>query len=225
MASRDTGILFSALAERQGCFLAPDDVVFLVVRGRDKPLRLFPFPEEVFGRAAQRIRPLVLRSTDYLGNACLHCGKPLEDPRDMVLALRGRDLVAVLHETCFKRWFVLQDKAGLPGYRFAWPKDTELVADDGVTRLQVDGTPEPVERAAFTALEALDYGNLAESRAEAEAAYVKGKAKAPGLPDDHNIVFCPRCDHPNQVPFLEMVGVTHTCGRCAGRFALKLIEL
>lgn len=220
-------------ATRDAGFLAPDEVAFAVVRGRTGATRLVGPPEEVFGRPEIRFRTLPLRITDYLGHGCLHCQAALDDPADMVLCLKKAAVVAVLHETCLKRWFVLQDKAGLGTYRFAYLEDRTLRAREGSARLVVDGAPAPAAGYEFAALRELDYGALADPGLRADGGYVKAASqKAPGDPkaaargsDDLNILLCPRCDHPNKVPFLDTTSRVHACARCQGKFGVKILPL
>lgn len=214
--------------------LHPNEVVFVVVRGRSTSADFLVGPETVFGRNEVRFQRVTIRVTDYLGYTCLHTGRPVDDPADMVLGIRDLALVAVLRETSFKPWFVLQDKGGLGRYRFAAMKDGHLVAGDQVTRIHVRGE-KPATEVAYTSLVPLEYGQLADASADAEAASVRGRAKASGegaaapapgaVADDLNLVFCPRCDHPNKLPFLEMVGSVHACERCQGGFTVKVMPV
>lgn len=217
--------------------LGPRETLFLALRGRSAPARLLLPPEEVFGRNQVRFTPVEVRPTDLLGQRCLHCGAATEGLTDMLLCLRQAAVVAVLHETCFKRWFVLQDKSTFGGYRFGLTRDGAVRVGDGLSRLVLEGQ-EPVESFPATLVEELDYNGLADAGIHSEAAYVRrhgggegaeasGAASAAavgGNPSDSNILFCPHCDHPNKVPFLETAGAHH-CERCRGRYGVKIVAL
>lgn len=211
-------------------FLDAEEVVFLLIRGRSTPVSLLGTPEEVFGRHELRLVPVAFRPIDYLGRPCLHSKLPVDDPGDMVVCFRAREVVAVLRETCFKKWFVLQDKPGLGNYRFASLRPSRLVSDDGMTRFRKDGELSLVQEVVFDALVDEDYTTgIRESTPDAEPAFVRAQASLPaesgGTPDDENVVFCPRCDQPNRMSFLDMTATPHVCVRCQGRFGVRVVEL
>lgn len=211
--------------------LGDRETLFLVLRGRSGRVTLLLPPQEVFGRNEMRFPCVVFRPTDFLGQPCLHCGDRVEVLEDFMLCVRSKQVVAAFHETCFKRWFVLQDKAGFGTYRFGFVQETKAQAVDGVTRLSLSGQPGTFEELDFERIEELEYVHLAEPGLKSEAAYVrkggeaeKSEAGSPQVPSDTNILFCPHCDHPNKVPFLETVGV-HRCQRCQGKFGVKIVAL
>lgn len=213
--------------------LGAGETLFLVLRGRSAAATLLFPPEEVFGRNEVRFGFLSLRPTDYLGQACLHCGDRVEGLEDFMFCIRSGQVVAAFHETCFKRWFVLQDKGAFGTYRFGFLQDCVARSVDGVTRLSLSGQGQASEELPFDRIEVLEYVHLAEPGLHSEAAYVRkggetesGETSAPGTsnPSDTNILFCPHCDHPNKVAFLETAGV-HLCQRCGGKYGVKIVAL
>jgi hypothetical protein len=205
------------------------------MRGRSTAVTLLLAPQEVFGRNEIRFPCLSFRPTDFLGQVCLHCGDRVELLGDFMLCVRNRQVVAAFHETCFKRWFVLQDKAGFGTYRFGFLQEARAVVVDGVTRVSLAGRKETSEELAFDRIEAMEYVHVADPGLKSEAAYVRkggeragsGENKIPSSsanPSDTNILFCPHCDHPNKVAFLETAGV-HVCDRCKGKFGVKIVAL
>jgi hypothetical protein len=214
-------------------FLREQETFFLILRGRGTVCKLLLSPSEVFGRNEVRFPSLFLRPTDYLGQGCLHCAERVDDLADFMLCVRAGQVVAAFHESCFKRWFVLQDKASFGGYRFGYLEAAQVRIVDGVSRVSLLGEGKALETLEFDRIEEVDYVHILDPGLHSEAAYVRkgGEgAEASGgkvgkkNPSDTNILFCPHCDHPNKVAFLETVGA-HQCERCQGRYGVKIVAL
>ena len=204
-------------------FIARSENLFVFLRGCETSCRLIAGSEEVFGRPLTRFSSMRFNPTDFLGHACHHCRKSMEDLDDLVIWIRMGKTGGLLHETCFRKWFVSQDKAELTPYRFACLRKTRLQTSSLHHQYRV-GDDDVLEGVEVDLLAPFGFSQIAESSEEAEAAREVQAVHREGRTSETNILFCPRCDCPVKVSFLDTVGV-HGCPKCSARFRVRIEEL
>lgn len=219
------GVSATTLVEGDSRILGAAETVFLFLRGETGTLQLVTGQSAIFGRNQIRVDLVSLTPTDLLGQPCGHCGYSVEEPSDLCVVLRRRKLAGCMHEGCFRKWFVGQDKAALQPYRFATPSGARVVAPDAMTRVVVGSAvlEAGVEACLLRSLQFTEVMAADErSSKAAERQTVRQRSEARS---GTNLFLCPACTSPQEIPFLDTEEKIHVCKDCGGRFQVLVREV
>jgi len=132
-------------------FLKPREFSFIFFSNALPRVRLLFERHENYQQGAIQFCELTLTATDYLKRLCLCCQKPICSAGDCCLAVNQKQVVAVVHEGCFKQWLDASDKGKISPYRLLRAKREKLSVDGGSFKVQINnGTP--VEEYVFSQL-------------------------------------------------------------------------
>lgn len=140
-------------------FLKPREFSFLFFSNSLPRIRLLFERHENYQQGAIQFCELTLTATDYLKRPCLCCQQTIGTVGDCCLAVNQKQVVAVVHESCFKKWLDASDKGKISPYRLLRGKRQKLSVPGGSFKVQINGGT-PVEEYTFTELLPIEMGDL-----------------------------------------------------------------
>ncbi len=145
-------------------FLRPREFTFIFFTTAAPRARLLYDKHENYQQGTIQFSELTVTATEYMGRLCVHCKKPLTNVSDCCIATNQGQVVATVHETCFRKWFKASDKGQLSPYRLVRIKRQKLgVEGGGSFKVQVNqGTP--ADEYTFTALKPIRLEELAHDK-------------------------------------------------------------
>ncbi len=216
-------VSISSLVAGDERVLAADDFSYVFLRGETKSLAFLRSFSEIFGRSQLRLQLLKILPTDLLGYSCAHCNEQIVSPDDLALGLHNFKIKTILHESCFARWFLRQDKPDISPYRFLTVKSGQVSCEAPYSSF-VCGDIELPSPVPLTFLASLDFKAIAlptERSISAEVTTVVSNGDKSGV----NMFFCPRCNATQEISFLDTEDKIHSCSKCHGRFQIIVREV
>jgi hypothetical protein len=143
-------------------FLKPREFSFLFFSSSLPRVRLLFERHENYQQGAIQFCELTFTATDYLKRPCICCQKAITTVDDCCLAINQKQVVAVVHESCFNKWINASDKGKISPYRLLRTKRQKLSVSGGSFKVQINGGT-PVDEYTFTELLPIESKDVAAS--------------------------------------------------------------
>lgn len=160
----------SSEANERTSRLSVDVMYFLLVRGREESAGVISKIEpKTIGAGNTRRREVhlstrLIRFLRHLGGRCLHCQERTEALEDFMLVIADGSVDEVLHETCFRKWFIEQDKAHWPGFNLAELEDGLIDPGSIQGAVYLDDLGQITATRTVSALRICEYAEVAASK-------------------------------------------------------------
>ena len=216
-------ISVSSFVDNDERLLNTKEHTFVFLRGRTELMSFLCSFSEVFGRSQIRLKLLKLLPTDLVGSTCFHCNELITDLNDLALSINKMSVTTILHESCFRHWFMKQEKSQITPYRFALASTRSIACEAPFTTF-ITGSTEILSPVSVTVLENLNFNSISSPTVRATSAEVNvslSNSDKPGM----NLFFCPRCNATQEISFLDTEEKIHTCSSCCGRFQIIVKEV
>ena len=144
-------------------FLRPREFTFIFFTSTTPRARLLYDKHENYQQGTIQFSELTITATEFMGRLCVHCKQALTSVSDCCIATNQGQVVATVHESCFRKWFNSSDKGQLSPYRLARIKRKKLGVEGGSFKVQIN-LGSPTEEYAFTAITPVRIEELAHDK-------------------------------------------------------------
>jgi len=142
-------------------FLRPREFTFLFFTAAQPRVRLLFDKHENYQQGTIQFSELALSAGDFTKRLCVQCKQPLSSPTNCCVATNQGQVVATVHESCFRTWFNSSDKGQISPYRLVRTRRRKLAIEGSSFKVQINNGA-PVEEYTFSALQSVELSELSE---------------------------------------------------------------